>query len=330
MGGNNSVYKKNEENIKSSRLYKKFMEGQDRWYLINGIEEIDSPGLVIYSDRVKKNIDLAISMIGDVNRLRPHVKTHKSPDVTSLLLQKAVTKFKCATIAEAEMLGTCHAPDVLLAYQPSGPKVQRLIRLIKEYPDTKYSCLVDNLLSAQNLASHAKKNDIEIPVYIDLNVGMNRTGIEPGDKAFILYQQIGDMKGIEPVGLHAYDGHISDQDFDQRKTKCEQAFASVEKLKSDLKRSGVNDLVVVAGGSPTFPIHIDHKEVECSPGTFVYWDASYHQSLSEQHFLPAALVISRVISKPGDNLLCLDLGHKSIAAENPLGKWVKFINSPEL
>ncbi|HWJ27376.1 MAG TPA: hypothetical protein VNS32_12600, partial [Flavisolibacter sp.] len=157
-----------------------------------------------------------------------------------------------------------------------------------------------------------------------------RTGIEPGDKAFILYQQIGDMKGIEPVGLHAYDGHISDQDFDQRKTKCEQAFASVEKLKSDLKRSGVNDLVVVAGGSPTFPIHIDHKEVECSPGTFVYWDASYHQSLSEQHFLPAALVISRVISKPGDNLLCLDLGHKSIAAENPLGKRVKFINSPEL
>src|SRR5437764_2320153 len=91
---------------------------QDSWYVVNNIEQIDSPALVIYPDRVKKNIELAISIAGSVNRLRPHVKTHKSPDVTNMLIEAGITKFKCATISEADMLGACKAPDVLLAYQP--------------------------------------------------------------------------------------------------------------------------------------------------------------------------------------------------------------------
>ena len=86
------------------------------WYRIDDINKIDSPALVIYSDRVKHNIALAIQMVGNVSRLRPHVKTHKSPQATELLLRAGITKFKCATVAEAEMLAQCKAPDVLLSY----------------------------------------------------------------------------------------------------------------------------------------------------------------------------------------------------------------------
>ena len=92
------------------------------WYLIEDVNELDSPALVIYPQRVTHNIRTAIAMTGDVNKLRPHIKTNKSPDAIQLLKEAGITKFKCASIAEAELLGICEAKDVLLAYQPIGPK----------------------------------------------------------------------------------------------------------------------------------------------------------------------------------------------------------------
>ena len=109
---------------------------------------IDSPALLVYPAIVKDNIRVAKEMIGDVNRLRPHVKTNKTAEVNQFMLDAGVAKFKCATIAEAEMLGSLHAPDVLLAYQPTGPKITRLIALSKVYPATTFSCLIDNPASA--------------------------------------------------------------------------------------------------------------------------------------------------------------------------------------
>src|SRR5438270_8875368 len=152
------------------------------WYHINNDNEIDSPALVIYKDRVIQNINTAISMVDpDSYRqwLRPHVKTHKSPDAAKLMLDAGITKFKCATIAESEMLAMVNAKDVLLAYQPVGPKLKRFISLVKKYPATNFSCLADNSGSAIEISTAAEDNNIVIPVYIDVNVGMNRTGILP-------------------------------------------------------------------------------------------------------------------------------------------------------
>ncbi|HEY6505858.1 MAG TPA: alanine racemase, partial [Chitinophagaceae bacterium] len=116
----------------------------ENWYSISNIDELDSPALVVFPKRVKHNIQLAISMVGDVKKLRPHVKTHKSGAVAQLMMQAGISRFKCATIAEAEMLAQCKAKDVLLAYQPLGPKLRRFVSLIQKYPATKFSCLTDN------------------------------------------------------------------------------------------------------------------------------------------------------------------------------------------
>ena len=302
----------------------------EEWYRINNINEIDSPALVIYPDRVKKNISLLISMIDDVNRLRPHVKTHKAKEAVDLQLAAGIKKFKCATISEAEMLASCNAPDVLLAYQPIGPKIQRLISLINNYPKTKFSCLVDNIIAAKEISKSASQANLVIPVYIDLNVGMNRTGIIPDQKAFDLYRQCSEEKNIKPIGLHAYDGHIHDTEFEIRKKRCDDAYKAVEWLNDELIKNGFAQPVIVAGGSPSFPIHAKRKKIECSPGTFIYWDAGYLQNCKEQHFQPAALVISRIISLPDETTICTDLGHKSVASENPLNNRVHFINAPEL
>ena len=298
------------------------------WYEINEIRTIDSPALVIYADRVKKNIEAAIAMVGDVQRLRPHAKTHKSPDVTRLLLNAGITKFKCATIAEADMLAACGAPDVLLAYQPVGPKINRLLELKRRYPATHFSCLVDNGQTAQEINGAATERGTTVDVFVDLNVGMNRTGIVPDERAYSLCKQLIELENLKLRGLHVYDGQITVSDLAQRTKQSDDAFARVQQLSERLQESGVDDLTIVAGGSPTFPLHAKRTGVECSPGTFVFWDAGYSEAYPEQPFEPAALVISRVISILEEGRICTDLGHKSVAAENPLQRRVRFLNGP--
>jgi D-threonine aldolase len=302
----------------------------DNWYLIGDVDKLDSPALVIYPERVKANIQLAISMTGDVSRLRPHVKTNKSPDAVKLMMDMGIFKFKCATIAEAEMLAQCKAKDVLLAYQPIGPKLQRFIELIKKYPGTQFSCLADDLAIAVKQAEAFATNSVVVPVYIDLNVGMDRTGITPGKEAIALFTFLSTSKNIEAAGIHAYDGHIRDKDIAERTRRCDEAFASVEKLKDELESTGLQVLTIIAGGSPTFPIHAQRREVECSPGTFIYWDKGYLDACPEQHFMPAAVLVTRILSFPAGNKICVDLGHKSVAAENEITRRIFFLNADGL
>ena len=302
----------------------------EAWYLVENIETLDTPALIVYPNRVGSNIETVKGMIDKVGRLRPHVKTYKNREVTQMLLDAGIKKFKCATIAEAEMLAICKAPDVLLAYQPVGPKLLRFIQLILTYPGTKFSCLIDNAAAAIAISVEAEKHKLHIPVYVDLNVGMNRTGINPGDAVVQLYTDCTLLPNIKPVGLHAYDGHIHDEDLQLREKNCNESFEAVAELRAELKKLGYPEPKIIAGGSPTFPIHAKRKDVECSPGTFVYWDEGYHHEIPEQKLLPAALVISRVISLPDDTKICLDLGHKSVASEKELSKRVYFLNAPEL
>lgn len=297
----------------------------ENWFEIKNINRLDSPVLVVFPERVNHNIQLAIDMIGDVARLRPHIKTNKSPDVAKLMLAAGISKFKCATIAEGEMLAQCTAPDVLLAYQPLGPKLDRFISLIKKYPATKFSCLTDNIAAADEQGSAFTASDLNVPVFIDLNVGMNRTGISPDEKAIGLAKHCSVVKGIILTGLHAYDGHIRDVDFEMKKQKCDEAFAAVQKLNEILKLS-----TIIMGGSPAFSVHCKRKNIECSPGTFVYWDKGYSDLCPEQKFLPAIVLVTRIISLPSENTICLDLGHKSVAAENEIGKRIFFLNAEGL
>jgi D-serine deaminase-like pyridoxal phosphate-dependent protein len=295
------------------------------WFEISGIDKLDSPALVVFPERVKHNIQLAITMAAEVEKLRPHIKTNKSKEVTQLMMQAGIQKFKCATIAEAEMLAQCNAPDILMAYQPLGPKLKRFVSLVKKYPGTKFSCLIDNIGAAIEQSAVFGKNNLIIPVYIDLNVGMNRTGISPGEMAIELYEHCTSLNGISVVGLHEYDGHLRDNDFNLRKEKCDAAFSAVMTLNEKLNLPNI-----IVGGSPTFSIHCKRENVECSPGTFVYWDKGYSDLCPEQKFLLAAILVTRIISLPTSSRLCLDLGHKSVAAENEIGKRVYFLNAPEL
>ncbi len=294
------------------------------WYHIKNIEEIDSPALIVYKERVQQNINSILKM-KDAAHLRPHVKTNKIAEVCAMMLNAGITKFKCATIAEAEMLGMIKAPDVLVAYQPTPTKAKRLAKLIQQYPATHFSCLVDDAVNAENISTVFSESKLCVDVYIDINDGMNRTGIRPVN-AFDLFDECESFKGINITGLHVYDGHIRDTNVNERKQKTDEAFETVTGLIEKIESSTGKQLKIVAGGSPTFPVHAQRNNVDCSPGTFVFWDYNYKSQLPDEPFEYAALVITRIISIIDEQTICVDLGHKSVAAENTIDKRVFFLN----
>lgn len=300
------------------------------WYHIEDIDRLDSPCLVVFPDRVAANIRRMTDMVDDVSRLRPHIKTHKTAEGIRMMMEAGISKFKCATIAEAELLGRCGAPDVVLAYQPHGPKIDRLSRVILTYTDTRYACLTDNILSATRMAERFSAAGLTVPVYIDLNLGMNRSGIRPGDDVVGLWQHCAKIEGIQPVGLHAYDGHHRHPDIRERKAACDVSFEAVNDLRSRITEKFGHRPVIIVGGSPTFPIHAARKEVECSPGTSIFWDACYAGICPEQPFEPAVVLVTRVLSLPTDTRVCTDLGHKSVASENDIARRVIFPEATDL
>ncbi|MCO5238503.1 MAG: D-TA family PLP-dependent enzyme [Chitinophagaceae bacterium] len=297
------------------------------WYTVEHISGIDSPALLLYKDRIKENIRLAKNRVPDVSKLRPHVKTNKIAEVCRMMQEEGITRFKCATIAEAEMLAIIGAPDILLAYQPVGPKAVRFANLVKAYPAVQLACLTDNASSAQYINEIAGAEGIILPVFIDLNIGMNRTGIRP-EESLPLVDLICTLKNIKLAGLHGYDGHIHDTDITIRQQKSDEGFHRVHALHQRIFETHGYTLTIVMGGTPTFPTHSHRQHVECSPGTFVFNDWGYKNSLPDEPFDYAALVVSRVISIVDEHTICADLGHKSVAAENPLPR-IHFLNAPE-
>jgi D-serine deaminase-like pyridoxal phosphate-dependent protein len=287
------------------------------WYKVTNVDEVASPALLIYPDRVEENIRRMVRIAGGVDRLRPHMKTNKLPEVIRMQMAQGIMKYKCATIAEAEVAASCSVPDVLLAYQPVGPNVHRLVQLMKKFPSTRFSALVDDAGAVEALSHAASAADVTVDLFVDLDCGMHRTGIAPGSAAVALYQQVARSPGLRAAGLHVYDGHIRDSDLAARTVACDAAFARLDAVRQQLVASGLDVPTVVAGGTPTFPIHAKRPDVQCSPGTSVFWDLGYETLLPDLDFLPAVLVLTRVISKPSARILCLDLGHKAIASESP-------------
>jgi D-serine deaminase-like pyridoxal phosphate-dependent protein len=293
-------------------------------------EQIDSPALLVNPDTVAANIAEMVRMAGDANRLRPHIKTHKSAVGIRMMLQAGITKFKCATIAEAELLAINQAPDVLLAHQPVGLKINRLFALAEAYTQTEFSCIVDDIDNASAIAQIFHAAHRRIKVFADINVGMNRTGISPDEHALKLIKHLVRCLGIKFGGLHVYDGQHRQPDFKEREKACDLAFEGVYNLIDMMQAAGLEKPHIIAGGSPTFSIHANRMDRECSPGTNIFWDYGYSQICSEQQFTPAVTILTRVISLPTAGRICVDLGHKAVAAENEISKRVVFPEHPQL
>jgi D-serine deaminase-like pyridoxal phosphate-dependent protein len=297
------------------------------WFIVANVKGVPSPALLVYPDRAEENIRRLTAIAGDVARLRPHMKTHKLPEIARLHVAHGIVKVKCATIAEAEMLAEAGLADILLAYQPVGPAVGRLLALAARFPQVTFRAVVDDEGAARAIADAALRAGHTVDLLVDLDVGMHRTGIEP-ELALPLCRVLATLPGVTFGGLHAYDGHLRDRDLTSRRAQADAGFARVEALAATLEAGGIAVPHLVAGGTPTLPCHAPRTDprVELSPGTTVFWDAGYAEGLPDLDFLHAALVLTRVVSKPGGSRICLDLGHKAIASEMPHPRVVLYRN----
>jgi D-threonine aldolase len=290
---------------------------------ICGSQQIFTPALVFFKQQIEQNIAEAVRMVGDPQRLRPHVKTHKTREIVRMELKAGVGKHKVATLAEAEMVASCDAPDVLLAYPVVGPNVGRLIQLMRAYPRCRFSVTMDNTEAVHALSAAVAEAGLKLDVLLDLDVGMHRTGIAPSPEAASLYERIHRSPGLRADGLHVYDGHNHQASLAEREAAVRELMEPVLGFRTLLEGKGMPVPRMVAGGTPTFPVfaRMNLPGLECSPGTCVLHDNGYGSMFTEMSgFVPAALLLTRVISKPTPTRLTLDLGYKAIASDPPAGK----------
>jgi len=300
-------------------------------YQVRDTSAIYSPALLFFKDLIRENIAKAVRIAGSAARLRPHAKTHKTREIAKMELDAGITKHKCATLAEAEMLAGCGVPDVLLAYPMVGPNCGRLARLVKHHPKTKFGTLVDHPSAARALSEAMTLEQQTVEALIDVDVGQHRTGIAPGEKAVELYELLCKLPGLKPGGFHVYDGHNHQDSLAERESAVKEQFAPVLQMRETLVKKGLPVPRMVVGGTPTFPVYakMDVPGLELSPGTCILNDHGYGTHFADLDFTPAALLLTRVISKPTATRLTLDLGYKAVASDPPAGQRVHILNVPD-
>ncbi len=295
------------------------------WSSDLNLDNVASPGLLIDVDCLAANIESMLAIVGgDVSRLRPHVKTHKMSRVIQMQRDAGIDQFKVATLSEARMVAEAGGRDVLIAYQMVGPNVERLARLLDLYPATHFASVVDHPEAVSLLGKRFADASRPLPVMIDVDCGMHRTGIELGPALEQLREQIDSSAGLRYAGLHVYDGHLHDPSLQERRVGAEAIFEQLRRYDREHPSP-----CIVGGGSPTFALWAELTPWQCSPGTTLFWDTGYGSSFPDLQFRVGLALVTRVISKPGADRICLDLGYKSIAAEMPLEKRVVIPDIPD-
>jgi len=238
-------------------------------------------------------------------------------------LQAGITKFKASTIAEVEMTAEAGGRDILLAIQPVGPQIRRLVELVEKFPLARISAIVDDKSIVEKISAEALRKRRVIPLYIDLNVGMNRTGVIPGQDAIKLYRFIAECDGVEAAGLHAYDGHLHEADIEVLKRKLKEAFEPVWAMCKQFEIEQLPVPNIIAGGTPTSRFLAEIPGVEVGAGTIALWDSGQPDLSPDLDFDNALVILARVISHPTSDRICLDVGHKAIASEmaQPRAHW---------
>lgn len=275
---------------------------------------VPSPALIYYRDEIEKNTAETIRIAGDAQRLWPHVKTHKMREMIQMQLAMGIHRFKCATVSEIRMVASAGADHILWAYPVVGPNVFQFLQLVREYPACTLYALEDDWTALEVLSREASLQEMTVNVLLDVNIGMNRTGLSPA--AIVpFYRKASQLKGIRLRGLHCYDGHIHDDALDVRMAHASDGAETAALLRNELIAEGFDAEILIMGGTPTFPCHTVMEDVFLSPGTLFVSDAGYHSHFPDIDVTPAAAVLTRVISHPAEGLFTLDTGTKAVSAD---------------
>jgi len=305
----------------------------DPRYGVSAADNVLTPALLLYPEVITSNIQRTLDLLGgNADRWRVHIKTAKLGYTLRLLLDRGIRNFKCATTLELLVACQSAAADVLLAHPAVGANARRVQEIAEQFRQVRVSVL------AENEQQIAQWRGSRVGIFLDVNPGMDRTGIEQsrGETVVAFSRAIG-KHGLEFRGLHCYDGHYGGMDPVERMAAAHAGYERLLKVVSEVERDGVGVPEVITAGTPTFPCSLSFDGFRSakfihriSPGTVVYCDASALTQLPSGYgYRPAVLVLTRVVSHPRAGILTCDAGHKTVSADSGVPTCV-VVGHPEL
>ena len=292
---------------------------QQQVEVINSLDLVDTPALLVDLDLVHANIKRLFGALSKTHvNVRPHLKTVKSEYFAKLMLNAGARGVCVAKLGEAEIMAAAGIEDILITTELAGaPKLVRLMKLLQEHPEIKI--VVDSQKGANEINTAAEKFGLTIPVktLVEINVGQNRCGVEPGAPALDLARHITALRHLKFVGVQGYEGHIQMLGSDsERESSCLEAMGKLISTVKLLKAAGLTPEIVSTGGTGTSEICARFPEVtEVQPGSFVFWDVAYRNAIGNT-YANALTVVATVISKPFPNRAVVDAGMKSLSTDS--------------
>jgi len=280
------------------------------------INEIPTPALVLDIAAMERNIKRMADFFAEGPcKLRPHFKAHKTPEIAKRQLAAgSVTGITCATVGEAEFVAE-FCDDILIANQVIGAdKLSRVAAIAKGGVDMKIA--VDSIEGIEQVASAAQKGGAEIGVIVDVNVGMPRCGVQPGEPAAALARRISDTSGIRLRGAMGYEGHaVGLPERDKRDHIARKAMEGLIASVEAIRNAGLPCEIVSAGGTGTYDITGRVPGItEIQAGSYVLMDTAYAKlDLPFEH---AFWVLGTVVSRPSNGLIVTDSGHKACTEDH--------------
>jgi D-serine deaminase-like pyridoxal phosphate-dependent protein len=282
-------------------------------------------------DLMESNIARMAEFFSNVGaNLRPHTKTHKTPIIAHKQINAGAIGVTCAKLGEAEVMVNSGIKHILIANEIITPfKIEKLLCLARH---AEIIVAVDNEENVEHLSNSAYDKGVNLKVLVEVDIGMKRCGVAPGEPALELANKIEKSKNLTFAGLMGYEGHtVTIPDFSQRKYETEKSVNLLIETKDLIERNGLHVEIMSGGGTGTYNITGKYPEMtEIQAGSYVVMDAYYKNVVNE--FDCALTVLSSVISKPQKDVAIIDAGMKTVTKDFglPLVKGIKGVELASL
>ncbi|HWV34094.1 MAG TPA: alanine racemase [Thermomicrobiales bacterium] len=294
---------------------------QESQLILSPDVEIDTPALIVSEEILHRNIAGMASFAKSVGvGLRPHIKTHKTPQIARLQIAAGAIGITCAKVGEAEvMVNEAGVEDVLLAYPTIGEsKYRRIVELMEK---ARIIVALDSLDAAKSLSASMARHDRVIDVFIEVNTGQNRSGVMAGDEAVAFALQIARQSNLKLAGIMTHEGHVNSLGPDEIEAAALEAGKKMVDTAERIREHGLDLPTVSVGSTPAARITPTVPGItEARPGTYVFNDNSLLR-FGDQWMVEdcAARFVATVVSRTAPDRCILDTGSKSLAMDPSKG-----------
>jgi 3-hydroxy-D-aspartate aldolase len=290
--------------------------------------DVDTPALLLDLTTLEQNIArMAEFARASGIALRPHAKTHKSAEIAKLQMQAGAIGICCAKLSEAERLADSGVTALLITSSIVGrQKLARLARLYEQLPDLMVVADSPDVIVA--IGSNMPRLPRDLPILVDVDVGLHRSGVVGVEAACNLAQTIERTAGLRFAGIQGYAGHV--QQICRYSERCEEANAPAGELRSiveALAKRGIACPIVTGGGTGTHDIDAQFGIYsDLQVGSYVFMDVEYlnieYSQSGTGRFQPSLFVISQVVSASQPDHVTIDAGSKSLSFDGPMPRVV--------